>query len=357
MKVILKELRLINFRNYEKEKVSFSPEVNIIEGPNGHGKTNLLEAIFFLSFGRSFRTNTLAEILMHGKGSFAIEALFERDNMSQRLLIQYEKGTRKLQYNDTNYPNFSQLLGLIPSVIYSPSDIELIIGAPQIRRRFLNLHLAQIDPLYVFHLTRYSKALKQRNLLLKRKKPDTIVIWEEEMAKSAEYLVTMRQKLLEDLSSYLLPYYEQLVPIQEELKVEYAPSLLGDTDTFQKHWEKSRKREMEIGNTMAGPHRDDWTVIRDGQNAKNYASEGQKRSIIAAIKLAEFQRLKERSHITPIFCIDDFGIHLDEHRISLFKEQLVHMGQVFLSTPIEHDVSGLRLQVSHGALLSCPPVG
>lgn len=347
--VVLKRLKLQNFRNYHRVSVSFGDNVNIIEGDNGHGKTNLLEALFFLSIGRSFRTSHLNEMVRQGANYFYIEALFERDGIEQLLRIHYENKERKIYYNDTSYPNFSQLLGLLPQTLYSPFDIEMVMGAPQIRRRFLNLHIAQTDPLYVFHLSRYTKALKHRNSLLKQKRIDTIDIWEEEMTKSAEYLVNARKILLLEISKRMTPYYARLVPDAEKVELRYQPSI---DKQFRECWLKSRKRELELKNTLNGPHRDDFIILRDGQNAKIFASEGQKRSLITAVKLAEFSLLQERSQTTPVMSIDDFGVHLDSQRTDLLKNELAHMGQVFITTPTLQGVSGLHIRLLHGELLS-----
>jgi DNA replication and repair protein RecF len=343
--VMLKSLILRNFRSYAEAAFSFAEGINSIEGENGQGKTNLLEALFLLSVGRSFRTHHLQELVRHGTKGFTIEALFERDGIDQRLTIQFAAGEKKLFHNDTAHQHFSGLLGLIPQTLYSPADIELIMGAPQERRRLLNFHIAQVDPLYAFHLTRYAKALGHRNALLKNQKLPTLDIWEEEMAKSASYLVAARKRLLEDLSERMFPYYRRLVPFSEEVELRYQPSLEKD---FQDHWQQQRKREFELKTTLHGPHRDDFVILREGKNAKIYASEGQKRSLIAAIKFAEFSLLQERSDTPPFLSIDDFGVHLDGERKFLLKKELALKGQVFLTTPTALDVSGLRIHLSRG---------
>ncbi|MBM3201886.1 MAG: DNA replication/repair protein RecF [Chlamydiae bacterium] len=345
--VILRSLCLRNFRNYKEIFFSFKEGVNSIEGDNGHGKTNLLEALFLLSVGRSFRTSHLQELVKQGESSFYIEALFERDGIDQKIKIGFSSGEKKIFHNDTPHSHFSSLLGLIPQTLYTPFDIEMIVGAPQIRRRFLNLQIAQVDPKYAFHLTRYAKALGHRNALLKEKRSPTIAIWEEEMAKSAAYIVEARRKLLLDLSEKIIGYYHSLVPSPEEIELRYQPSL---HENFQEHWEKNRAREYEFKATLNGPHRDDFVIMRDKKNAKIYASEGQKRSLIAAIKFAEFALLKERSETPPILGIDDFGVHLDEKRSSLFKEQLKHVDQVFVTTPIPLNMNAHRFQIVHGEL-------
>ncbi len=347
---LFKSLKLCNFRNYQRVEVLFGNQINSIEGNNGHGKTNLLEALFLLSVGRSFRTHHMKELIRQGSDHFSVEALFESEGIEQTLKIHFADGEKKIFHNDTPC---NALLGLIPHTIHSPLDIEMIIGAPSIRRRFMNLHIAQVNPRYAFHLTRYAKALAHRNALLKAKKLDTLEIWEAEMETSALFLVDARRTLLSELSSRMTPYYKRLVPQDEELELQYHPSL---SEGFREHWKKSRPREMEMKTTLYGPHRDDFTILRSNQNAKTYASEGQKRSLLAALKLAEFSLLKERSQTTPIMSIDDFGIHLDENRNHLFRKELAHMGQVFVTTPTALDVSGHHIRLSHGALLECQHV-
>ncbi|MCF7806228.1 MAG: DNA replication and repair protein RecF, partial [Simkaniaceae bacterium] len=195
----IKTLFLQNFRNYARTLVEFGPHVNYLQGKNGQGKTNLLEAIYFISTGRSFRTDKLCELIRDGSRFFHIEVIFEKQGIDHHLKLHFDGQKKSVEINETKSSNFSVLLGLIPSVIASPSDIDLIMGCPQNRRRYLNLHIAQSDPVYVYHLSRYNKALKQRNALLKIKQLKTMDIWEEQMAQSAAYLVDRRIRSLKKL--------------------------------------------------------------------------------------------------------------------------------------------------------------
>src|SRR5579885_1832498 len=156
-------LVLRNFRNYREAHVQFSPGVNLIHGRNAEGKTNLLEALYFLSTGRSFRTSRLDELILKGERFFFLEAVFIKDGIEQTLKVSFDGTSRHLQLNATVYRGFLHLLGLLPHILYTPEDTDLIRGGPNERRRFLDLHLAQIDPLYVHHWLRYNRAMKQRN--------------------------------------------------------------------------------------------------------------------------------------------------------------------------------------------------
>ena len=192
-------LKLLNFRNYKQVELSFSPRINVFWGNNGQGKTNLLEAIHMLSTGRSFRTHRLQDMVREGETHFYIEARFSKDEIIQSLKIYYDNVSKKVIYNETTYPQFSSLLGILPSVLLSPDDLSLINGSPAERRRFLDLHIAQIDPLYLFYLGRYYKAMKQRNELLRSQTADTLNIWEQAMAPAAGYLIAKRKQAAETL--------------------------------------------------------------------------------------------------------------------------------------------------------------
>ncbi len=319
----LKEIHLKDFRNFDHLSVAFSPRVNMIVGENGIGKTSLLEAIHMLSTGRSFKTSELKEAIRKGAKAFWIDATYEDCGIEQRLRLSFDGKNRLLKHNETLYKSFSSLLGILPSVIYAPSDINLIIGTPKDRRRFMNIELSQSDPLYVYYLTRYAKALVQRNTLLKQKKRVSIEIWEEELAKSGNYLIHKRAGFLNELSERMRQEYQKLARQEEEVSLNYLPSMI-----YSESFPKIREREFIIGHTLVGPHRDDFEITLKGHDAKKYASEGQKRTLLSAIKLATLSRFE-----SPFFSIDDFGTHLDQERQDLLKNQLTLKDQLFLTTP------------------------
>lgn len=340
----LKRLVLSNFRNHKSLSVEFCPGVNLIQGKNGLGKTNLLEALHLISTGRSFRTAHLCDMIYHGASAFHISAEFERDGIEQNLTMSFDGSSRKLKINATQYANFSNVLGLLPSVLYAPYDHALIAGAPADRRRFLNIHIAQTDPVYVHHLMRYSKALKQRNALLKTKQDASIEVWEAQMALSGAYLINRRQKAIRMLEPHLKPYIERLS--DDDFTVLYQPSLTGDLCA---QWKANRKKDMLMNTTLFGPHRDDIAIQANGKSAKAFSSEGQKRSCLAALKLAQWSSLKEEIEDVPLLAIDDFGVHLDETRTSRLSHELVKLGQVFLTTPLSSNIKADQIIDISGA--------
>lgn len=316
---MLKRLYLKNFRNFESATVTFCPGVNLIKGPNGAGKTNLLEAVYFLSTGRSFRTNTPAELIKQGAHAFSLLATYLKNGIEHKLEITFDGTTKRIRHNDTP----SHILGILPSSIHAPKDIALINGAPLERRRFYNLLISQIDPLYVHHLVRFSRALKQRNVLLKAKREDVIEPFEIELAKSATYLTKRRREV-----TAALPFTKEALELTGlEFTMKYAPSHPGDLLEALKNY---RKKEMFLGTTLIGPHRDDFEICLSNAPARTFASEGERRIAIAALKLAEASLLEE-----PMFSIDDFGMHLDPSRLEKLASHLSCMTQVFLTTPQE----------------------
>ena len=337
--MILKTLRLHNFRNYSDETFSFGPKLNIIHGGNAQGKTNLLEAIYLLSTGKSFRTPHLHELIMEGKSFFQLEAEIVRDLVAQTIIIYFDENQKKALHNSNVLPSFTTLLGIFPSVLHAPSDVELISGLPVLRRRFMNLHLAQHDPVYVHHLSRFSKALKQRNFLLKTQNLNSIDVWENEMAKSASYLTLKRGKMIAQLNGPANQITQTLSNDGEEVTIRYTPALLCDTDmkstyeTYIKQLEKCRKKDLILKTTTLGPHRDDFICYIDKKQAKSFASEGQKRCLVSALKLSEYTLLCEKLQSPAIMNIDDIGIHLDEERQNKLRALIKNLNQVFITMP------------------------
>ena len=340
----LKQLVLRNFRNYIDEAVTFSPGVNLIYGKNGSGKTNLLEALYLLSTGRSFRTVHLTDLIRKDSSHFYIEARFEKDGIEQFLSIGFDGKNRKIHYNATILSNFSHLLGIIPSVLYAPTDSQLIAGAPLERRRFLNIQLAQSDPIYVHHLVRYHKAMKNRNALLKVKNEESMDSWEEMIADSAAYLMQKRATLLKELKPKVQGFAKTLSDINDHFDLFYSPSIgMKHLSNIQHIMRKQRKKELILGTTLSGPHRDDFFISYQKKEAKVYASEGQKMTCIAALKMAE----RERLSADALLGIDDFGIHLDERRTALLHEAVSSIGQVFLTVPSDEFIG----EVAHDRFL------
>lgn len=349
----LKSLYLRNFRNYEEQEVSFSQTQNVFFGKNAQGKTNLLEAIYLIATGKSFRTQNFSDLIYLNKSFFFIEALIETEGVEQSIKLFFDGQKKTLEIGKKKSLSYQPLLGILPMVLYTPYDLDLIAGAPSERRRFLNLHLAQSDPLYVYHLTRFWRAMKQRNALLKMKKQETLSYFEEEMDISQKYLKEKREKMVRDLQEIFKQKKELFSFNQEEYDLQLQLSAAKD---YRKQLEKNRVKEMEIGSTLSGPHRDDLLFTLNDKPLRLFASEGQKKTAITALKLSEWQRLQEESKDQPLLGFDDLEGALDASRKVLFQSFFSKLGQVFLTTtePFENTFQNAHgILVENGTVKNC----
>ncbi|HSX14175.1 MAG TPA: DNA replication and repair protein RecF [Chlamydiales bacterium] len=328
--LFLKKIYLHHFRNHENREFVFGPHINVIYGDNARGKTNLLEAISLISTGRSFRTQHLFEIIQEGKKFFYIEATFEQAGVEQTIKMSFDGKEKKLQINSTEFSSFNPLLGSFPSIFSLPSDMELVTDSPAHRRRFLNLHLAQSDPMYVHYLARFWRACKQRNCLLKSRNLELIFCYETEMAQAASYLFHARKMFLDQLREPLL---QQTISSHESIALHFKSTYPPLAHDYQEHLKKMRTREQDTGITLHGPHRDDFVILINDKSAQTYASEGQKKTIVTALRFCQWHHLIEKTQSPPLFVIDDYEGMLDEIRQIHLKAVLKTMGQVFVTTP------------------------
>jgi DNA replication and repair protein RecF len=334
----LKTLILKNFRSFKEVEVSFCPHLNFIQGDNAEGKTNLLEAIVFLSTGRSFRTAYLKELIHHDAPFFYLEAHFEKDGLTHSIKAYFDPKNRRLDINDTRFTSFNHLLGMLPTVLYAPDHVSLVTGQPAERRRFLDLHLSQLDPQYLYHISRYSGAVKQRNALLKLESEVGIEGWEEIMAESGAYVMDKRQEGIEMLHEPMRETLAQLSQERDHLEMRYHSSLDRSAPLLAQ-FQANRSKELSYGASLIGPHRDDLIMMLNGTSVRHFASEGQKRCLLASLRFGQWHRVRHLIGQAPILGIDDFGAHLDVPRRFVLQRQMENRGQVFLTAP-HFDLSG-----------------
>lgn len=331
-------LRLRHFRNCAELDLEFSPHVNLILGANAQGKTTLLEAIFLSVLGRSFRTSQMSELVQTSKETFFTESRFYKSEVEHRIRIRYGPSERSFFFNATKCASAGALLGLLPGVVLTSEDIGLIRGSPQQRRHFLDLQIAQTDPLYLHYLTRYQRAMRQRNHLLRARSSQTVAAWETEMAQAGSYLVKERSKAVQKLLVSARKRYHHLTDNKETLELAYkssaplASSLEEIRLFYLETYQKERPREMQMGMTLHGPHRDDLGFTIEGRDARLFSSEGQQRSAVIALRLAEYDRIAHVSGHQPLIAIDDVAISLDEERTRHLFEEIQALGQVFLTS-------------------------
>lgn len=317
--MILKSVEITNLRKIEDKVFRFNKGLNALIGQNAVGKTTVLEAIFLLISGKSFRAQRLQDLISRGQEGFQIIIHFQKQEIDHSLSYTFYKGEKSIKFN--NHPT-ANLYGLVLGVLLTPDDQHLIKGSPHVRRDFLDLCLSETDPLYSWHLSRYSRALKQRNALLKLKELKTIESWEHEMSRSAAYLTEQRSILVEELKPLLKERYSAVGEGSEEVSMAFDAPKIPDLSAFYANeYARLRSKEIIYGHTLVGPHKDDLKLLLNGEEAKHFASEGQKQTLLVALKLAEWERIRRVSSEEPLFMIDDFGMGMDKQR----KERLIQL--------------------------------
>lgn len=334
----LTRIHVHNFRNIEQAEVTLCPDFNAFVGVNAQGKTSLLEAIFLAICGKSFRTSQLPHLIKQNTPYFVVELHFEKNGIEQRIRIAFDGFERKVTYNNSPCPSITTIIGALHGVLMTPDHLEIVKGSPQVRRQYMDLQLAQADTNYMHHLSRYQRAMRQRNTLLKTHSFDTIGAWEQEMAHSASYIVLNRQHLLTALTTQAQQHYQHLTQAAESLSLRYktgAPEVQESEPLQQYYLERyqlDRPKEAEHGSTLTGPHKDDLMISIDGREARHFSSEGQARSCVAALKLAEWHHMRQRTGFAPLFLVDDLTVSFDQHRQHRFLEEMQKLKQVLITS-------------------------
>ncbi len=343
--MFLKSIRLTNFRNQSDVVFEFSPNINIFVGQNGIGKTNLAEAIYYLCFLKSFRTSSEEFVLQKNKNYFNVtgDFGFEEGGNSEVILI-YKKGEgKKISQNHKVVNRFSEFIGSHPCVCLTPDDIQISNGSPSGRRKFIDVVISQTSKVYLDSLIRYNKIIKQKNKLLSEFEPKKIDEfldpWDEELSSYCFEIIRRRKDFLNKISSELSDFYNKLSGGKEEISVSYESSL-EFTETQQDIYnELVRKRRIEKARKSAifGIHRDDVSFKLSGYAARGFASQGQHKTLILALKLAEINFLENEMLESPIAIFDDVFSELDSSRIGEFFKLVGDKTQVFVTTTHEFE--------------------
>ncbi len=331
----LARIELTNFKNYEEVALDFSPGFNCFVGNNGVGKTNILDAVHYLSLTKSFFNNSDTLSIRHGEDYFILKGQFVRDGESEELFCAFQKQKQKVfRLNGKEYQRMSDHVGRFPVVMLSPADSTLISGGSEERRRFVNMMISQYDPAYLESHMRYNKALLQRNSVLRANGQDAgsmLEIYDEQMAHEAQIIYEARRRLTENLVPLFSSYYEKISGSAEEVDMRYR-SHLGNGDYLQQMLD-SRGRDYALQYTTTGIHRDDLVFGIDGHPAKTTASQGQQKSFIVALKLAKFGLISRMKGFAPALLLDDIFDKFDQSRV----EEIIRLvssgefGQVFIT--------------------------
>lgn len=346
-----------NFRNLKKLDIDFDPNVNIFIGKNAQGKTNLLEAIYFLALTRSHRTNSDKELIGFGGEYTNLLGHVRKSQVDLTLRVLITQKGKKVWINRVEQAKLSKYVGQLNAILFSPEDLELIKSAPALRRRFMDQEFGQINAEYLYFASKYRQVLLQKNNYLKQlakgKTKDQVFldVLSDQLAGIAAEVIFRRFKFLRYLSHYASNAYAHISLGGEKLAIAYHPSVstieADDTveEIYQKilaNFERNKAVEMRKGTTTSGPHRDDIEFKLDGKNAHLYASQGQQRSIALSVKLAEIQLVHQLTDEYPLLLLDDVMSELDHTRQSALLNYIHGKTQTFITTT---DLEGISLEI------------
>lgn len=329
----LKKLKLVNFRSYTEEEFSFDPNVTVILGPNGSGKTNILEAIYMLGMTRGFR-GLNQQLVKSGEEWFRVEAEFSDD---KELVVTWKNGQKKIVYNQQEVKP-QDFIGSVPVVMFEPGSLQTVYGPPYQRRRLLDRVLSFTDKKYLKALLQVRRILKQRNSLLKQKavKKDQIFGWDVLLVEQADYIRVRREELIKHLNRLLSKTYKDISRSSDKLTLNYNSKTTSDNyaDELLRQLEKNIDMDFKYGSTSAGPHRDDIGILYNGQSLVDVGSRGEVRTTVASLVLAELAYLKKNADSRPVLLLDDVFSELDENRQTALLENISDVQTIITTTHI-----------------------
>ena len=319
----IKKIKLENFRNYEKEEIEFDKNINIIYGDNAQGKTNILEAIFICSLGKSFRTNRENELIKKEKIYSKLEMLSSKNDREVTINMEIEE-KKKFYINKIQAKKTSDILGKNYVVLFTPEDITVLKNEPSKRRRFLNIMISQLRPMYVHLISEYNKIIEQRNYYLKQIKYDNkpienLDIWDEQLVKLGTKIYKYRKEFIEKINQKMFEIHLKTTEEKENIKIKYNSNI---GKNYIESLKKNQNNDIQKGYTAIGIHRDDFEIYINNNDVAKYGSQGQKRTTIISLKLAEAEVIYDEIGERPVILLDDFMSELDKKRIQGFLENI-----------------------------------
>ncbi len=342
---ILEKIVISDFRNIGLQELEFSPNVNCISGNNGEGKTNLLDAIYYLSMTKSAFASSDRFNFRHGTEEFSLSGTYRMENgLSSRFSIKAAlKGDKKLRRDDKAYDKVSDHIGILPVVMVSPSDISLVSESGEERRRFVNSVLSQMDREYMASMQQYNRLLQQRNRMLKDFSMDRTLleVIDMRMASVAEPVYQARKRFVEDLLPVVREYYRLLSGDSESVGIEYESEL--SKASLDMLLEASYERDCAMKYTTSGIQRDDFIFTMNGHPIRRYGSQGQQKSFLVALKFAQYEVMKRNYGFAPVLLLDDVFDKLDMNRISNLLQMVAsnEFGQIFITDSNKVRMSGI----------------
>lgn len=334
----LRRLNLSNFKNYTDIDVEFSPRINCFVGDNGVGKTNILDAIHYLSLTKSYFVNIDSVNIHHGDDFFIIKGIFHNTDKDEEIICGLQRGKRKMFRRDgKEYSRISEHIGRYPVVMISPADSSIITDGSEERRKFMNNVISQFNRNYLNDIITYNKALKQRNRLLKdyssagKFDRQMLEIWEEQMFKPGRGIFESRFGFVEEIIPLFQKYYDHISEEREKVKLGYNSQL--SEYSMKELFERNIDKDRFMSYTTAGIHRDDLILEMDGFSIKDIGSQGQQKSYLVALKLAKFEYIRNKGGLKPILLMDDVFDKFDEKRVAQIIKLVSdnRFGQIFIT--------------------------
>lgn len=354
-------VKIENFRNYNNEICYFSPHTNVLVGKNAQGKTNLIEAIYFCSIGKSPRISNEKDLIQYDKERAKITLEFNTNAGRKKIeIIINKKGKKVVKINGVNVLKIADLVGYLKCVFFSPDELKLIKETPEDRRKFLNTDISQLSKMYFYNLIKYNKILNERNNLLKSSKDEekvkqTIDVWNEQLASVGAYIIRERLKYVEKMKEYIVKIHNFLTNNQEKLDILYASYNTFDINKIKsqliKQLDDSFEKDFRLGYTNVGPHRDDLKFYINDNEVKSFASQGQQRTVALSIKLAEVEIFKQVAKEYPILLLDDVLSELDKDRKNNLLKIINRYQTIITTTEIEKSDELHIININNGKVV------
>ncbi|MBQ3251336.1 MAG: DNA replication/repair protein RecF [Bacteroidales bacterium] len=342
---VLEKIVISDFRNIELQELEFSPNINCISGNNGEGKTNLLDAIYYLSMTKSAFASSDKYTFRYGTEEFSISGTYRMENgLSSRFSLKMTtKGEKKVKRDDKTYGKVSEHVGILPIVMVSPADISMVSESGEERRRFVNAVLSQMDREYMTSLQQYNRLLQQRNKMLKEMDPDRslLEVIDMRMSALAEPIYQARKKFVEDLKPIIAEYYKAVSGGSEQVDIEYESEL--SKASLEELLAVSYEKDRILKYTTAGLQRDDFAFKMNGWPIRRHGSQGQQKSFLVSLKFAQYEIMKKNYGFAPVLLLDDVFDKLDMGRISNLLEMVSgkDFGQIFITDSNKVRMSGI----------------
>ena len=340
--MIIKSLKLKNFRNYKELDLRFDQGTNILYGDNAQGKTNVLESLYLSGTSKSHKGSRDKEMILFGEDEAHICTVVEKNGTENQIDVHLKKSSSKgIAVNRIPIRKASELFGILNIVFFSPEDLNIIKDGPAQRRRFLDMELSQLDKIYLHNLGKYHKVLQQRNKLLKDiyfrpELKDTLSVWDQQLADYGGKIIERRRQFLEELNDIVRDIHASISGGRETLVLRYEPST--EADAMESELLRMRDKDLRTGMTSYGPHRDDISFLINETDIRKFGSQGQQRTSALSLKLAEIELVKRLIHDTPVLLLDDVLSELDSSRQNYLLNSIHNIQTIITGTGLDEFV-------------------